>query len=79
LFYFKCEIKNKQPFEHLYGTSIFRCNFFFLQSIPKKFQLYNVDKKRILRMIFFCLYVDNSTCYVGFNSTMRRLWMTFLV
>jgi hypothetical protein len=63
----------------LYGTSIFRCNFFFLQSIPKKFQLYNVDKKRILRMIFFCLYVDNSTCYVRFNSTMRRHWMTFLV
>ena len=38
---------------HLYGTSIFRCNFFFLQSIPKKFQLYNVDRKRILRMNFF--------------------------
>ena len=66
-------------FRHLYGTNIFRCNFLFLQSIPKKFQLYNVDKKRILRMIFFCLYVDNSTCYVGFNSTMRRHWMTFLV
>ena len=53
---------------HLYGTSILRCNFFFLQSIPKKFQLYNVDQKRISRMIFFCLYVDNSTCYVGFSS-----------
>jgi hypothetical protein len=66
-------------FRHLYGTSIFRCNFYFLQSIPKKFQLYNVDQKRILRMIFFCLYVDNSTCYVGFNSTMRRHWMTLLV
>jgi hypothetical protein len=35
-------------------------------------QQYNVDQKRILRMIFFCLYVDNSTCYVGFNSTTRR-------
>ena len=66
-------------FRHLYGTNIFRCNFFFLQSIPKKFQLYNVDQKRILRMIFFCLYVNNSTCYVRFNSTMRRHWMTFLV
>jgi hypothetical protein len=30
-------------------------------------------------MIFFCLYVENSTCYVGFNFTMRRHWMTFLV
>jgi hypothetical protein len=63
---------NNETNGHLYGTSIFRSHFFFLQSIPKKFQLYNVDKKRILRMIFFCLYVDNSTCYVGFNSTMRR-------
>ena len=66
-------------FRHLYGTNIFRCIFFFLQSIPKKCQLYNVDQKRILRMIFFCLYVNNSTCYVRFNSTMRRHWMTFLV
>ena len=72
------DVKN-ETIGHLYGTSIFRCNFFFLQSIPKKFQLYNVDQKRILRMIFFCLYVDNSTCYVRFNSTMRRHWMTFLV
>jgi hypothetical protein len=71
--------KNVQYCTHLYGTSIFRCNFFFVQSIPKKFQLYNVSQKRILRMIFFCLYVDNSTCYVGFHSTMRRHWMTFLV
>jgi hypothetical protein len=72
------DLKN-ETIGHLYGTSIFRCNFFFLQSIPKKFQLYNEDQKRILRMIFFCLYVDNSTCYVKFNSTMRRHWMTFLV
>ena len=72
------DVKN-ETIGHLYGTSIFRCIFFFLQSIPKKFQLYNVDQKRILRMIFFCLYVDNSTCYVGFNYTMRRHWMTFLV
>ena len=57
----------------MYGTSIFRCNFLFWQSIPKKFQLCNVDRKRILRMIFFCLYVGNSTCYVRFNSTMTIL------
>jgi hypothetical protein len=72
------DVKN-ETIGHLYGTSIFRCIFFFLQSIPKKFQLSNVDRKRILRKISFCLYVDNSTCYVRFNSTMRRHWMTFLV
>ena len=66
------DVKN-ETIGYLYGTSIFRCNFFFLLSIPKKFQLYNVDRKRILRMIFFCLYVDNSTCYVRFNSTMTIL------
>ena len=66
------DVKN-ETIGHLYGTSIFRCNFFFLQSIPKKFQLCNVDRKRILRMIFFCLYVGNSTCYVRFNSTMTIL------
>ena len=47
------DVKN-ETIGHVYGTSIFRCN---------------VHKKRILRMIFFCLYVDNSTCYVRFNST----------
>ena len=60
------------------GQAFFVVIFSF-KSIPKKFQLCNVDQKRILRIIFFCLYVDNSTCYVGFNSTMRRHWMTFLV
>jgi hypothetical protein len=60
------------------GQAFFVVMFSF-KSIPKKFQPCNVDQKRILRIIFFCLYVDNSTCYVGFNSTMRRHWMTFLV
>ena len=46
------DVKN-ETIGHLYGTSIFRCNFFFLQSFPKIFQLYNVDQKRILIMISF--------------------------
>jgi hypothetical protein len=52
---------------------------FSTRNVIQCLQLCNVDRKRILRMIFFCLYVDNSTCYVRFNSTMRRHWMTFLV
>ena len=72
------DVKN-ETIGHLYGTSILRYIFIFSQSIPKKFQLDNIDQQRILRIIFFCLYVDNSTWYVGFHSIMRRHWMTFLV
>ena len=57
----------------------FRCIFFFLQSMPKKFQLYNVDKKNVFwEWSFVCTWTIQ-ICYVGFNSTMRRHWMTFLV
>ena len=72
------DVKN-ETIGHLYETSIFRCNFFFLVNSKEISTMQCRLKKRILRMIFFCLYEDNSTCYVGFNSTMKRHWMTFLV
>ena len=59
------DVKN-ETIGHLYGRSIFYCNFFFLQSIPKKSQLYNVDKKTYFENDFL-LFVRGQ-----FNMLCRR-------